>query len=123
MMVTDLSQGLDRGRTYAQSMQRSLNSVEQQIRAATNRANQTRSSEDIREVQRLQGQADRYHELLVPSQGENLTFFVRYQIGWMYLRYFMWNYSGRQNDVQGHGDFIDGNWLTGVDFYGCRAAG
>ena len=123
MMVTDLSQGLDRGRTYAQSMQRSLNSVEQQIRAATNRANQTRSSEDIREVQRLQGQADRYHELLVPSQGENLTFFVRYQIGWMYLRYFMWNYSGRQNDVQGHGDFIDGNWLTGVDFLDAERLG
>jgi hypothetical protein len=123
MMVTDLSQGLDRGRTYAQSMQRSLNSVEQQIRAATNRANQTRSSEDIREVQRLQGQADRYHELLLPSQGENLTFFVRYQIGWMYLRYFMWNYSGRQNDVQGHGDFIDGNWLTGVDFLDAERLG
>jgi len=123
MMMEDLSQGLDHGRTYAQSLQRSLNGLEQQIRAATNRANRSRSSADIQEVQRLQGQADRYHKLLMPSQAENLTFFARYQIGWMYLRYFMWNYSGRQNDVQGHGDFIDGNWLTGVDFIDAERLG
>ena len=123
MMVEDLSQGLDRGRTYAQSLQRTLNGLEQQVRNATRKANSTRSSEDIREVQRLQAQADRYHELLLPSQGENLTFFTRYQIGWMYLRYFMWNFSGRQNDVQGHGDFIDGNWLSGVDFIDAERLG
>lgn len=123
IMVEDLSQGLDRGRTYAQSLQRSLNGIEQQVREATRKANRTRSSEDIREVQRLQGQADRYHELLVPSQAENLKFFTDYQIGWMYLRYFMWNYSGRQNDVQGHGDFIDGNWLSGVDFVDAERLG
>ena len=114
LMVEDLSKGMDRGRAYAQSMQRSLNALEQQIRAATQRANRSRSSEDIREVQRLQGQADRLHEQLVPSQAENLRFFTRYQVGWMYLRYFMWNFAGRQNDVQGHGDFIDGNWVSGV---------
>ena len=123
MMVEDLSEGLEHGRTYAQNIQRTLNGLEQQIRAATNRANRSRSSEDIREVQRLQGQADRYHELLMPSQGENLTFFTRYQIGWMYLRYFMWNFSGRQNDVQGHGDFIDGNWLSGVNFVDAERLG
>lgn len=116
MMVEDLSKGLDRGRGYAESMQRALTSLDQQVRAATQRANRSRSSEDIREAQRLQSQADRYHELLVPSQAENLQFFAKYQIGWMYLRYFMWNYSGRQNDVQGHGDFIDGNWMSGVSF-------
>ena len=77
MMMEDLSQGLDHGRTYAQSLQRSLNGLEQQIRAATNRANRSRSSADIQEVQRLQGQADRYHKLLMPSQAENLTFFAR----------------------------------------------
>ena len=65
-------------------MERSLNSLEQQVRAGTQRANRSRSSEDIREVQRLQGQADRYHELLVPSQAENLRFFTHYQVGWMY---------------------------------------
>ena len=116
IMVTDLTKGLDRGRGYAQAIQQNLGAVEQQVRTATQRANRSRSSEDIREAQRLQGQADRYHEMLVPSQAENARFFVRYQVGWMYLRYFMWNYAGRQNDVQGHGDFIDGNWMTGLDF-------
>ena len=38
-----------------------------------------------------------------------------YQVGWMYLRYFMWNFAGKQNDTQGHGDFQSGNWLSGVD--------
>ncbi|MFN9800165.1 MAG: DUF2723 domain-containing protein, partial [Bacteroidota bacterium] len=50
----------------------------------------------------------------MPSKAEDLRFFVSYQIGWMYGRYFMWNFSGRQDDAQGHGDFLDGNWLTGV---------
>ncbi len=53
---------------------------------------------------------------LMPSQSENVRFFVDYQIGWMYWRYFMWNFSGKQNDIQGHGDIVDGNWLTGLDF-------
>ncbi|MFM7770209.1 MAG: protein O-mannosyl-transferase family, partial [Bacteroidota bacterium] len=52
-----------------------------------------------------------------PTQGENLKFFFSYQVNWMYWRYFMWNFAGRQNDVQGHtGDFQDGNWKSGVSF-------
>lgn len=51
-----------------------------------------------------------------PTFFENIKFFVRYQIGWMYLRYFMWNFSGRQNDIQGHGDNLNGNWLSGINF-------
>ena len=58
-----------------------------------------------------------------PTLLENVTFFVRYQIGWMYFRYFMWNFSGRQNDVQGHGNFMDGNWLSGIDFIDENFAG
>ncbi|RLD63139.1 MAG: hypothetical protein DRI84_10060 [Bacteroidetes bacterium] len=46
---------------------------------------------------------------------ENMRFFFSYQVNWMYWRYFMWNYSGRQNDTQGHGNILDGNWLSGVD--------
>jgi tetratricopeptide (TPR) repeat protein/uncharacterized protein YggT (Ycf19 family) len=46
---------------------------------------------------------------------ENLKYFFSYQVNWMYLRYFMWNFAGRQNDIQGHGDILDGNWLSGVD--------
>ncbi|KPK88189.1 MAG: hypothetical protein AMS27_00075 [Bacteroides sp. SM23_62_1] len=51
-----------------------------------------------------------------PTFGENLRFFFRYQVGHMYLRYFMWNFAGRQNDLQGHGEFFKGNWLSGIRF-------
>ncbi|MEY3586017.1 MAG: hypothetical protein RLZZ243_1081 [Bacteroidota bacterium] len=52
----------------------------------------------------------------LPSFGENLTYFMRYQVNWMYLRYFMWNFAGRQNDIQGHGDNLHGNWISGFSF-------
>ncbi len=51
-----------------------------------------------------------------PTFGENLRYFFRYQLGFMYWRYFMWNFSGRQNDIQGHGGPLKGNWLTGINF-------
>jgi hypothetical protein len=51
-----------------------------------------------------------------PGFLNNVRFFVTYQIGHMYLRYFMWNFVGRQNDVQGFGDPINGNWITGIKF-------
>ena len=52
----------------------------------------------------------------VPSQFENLRFFLSYQCNWMYWRYFMWNFAGRQNDIQGHGELEHGNWITGISF-------
>jgi hypothetical protein len=52
----------------------------------------------------------------VPSQLENIRFFLSYQCNWMYWRYFMWNFAGRQNDIQGHGELEHGNWLTGFSF-------
>ena len=52
----------------------------------------------------------------VPSQIENLKFFFSYQCNWMYWRYFMWNFAGRQNDIQSHGELEHGNWLTGIPF-------
>lgn len=51
-----------------------------------------------------------------PTMGENLKYFISYQINWMYWRYFMWNFSGRQSDEQGHGSPRDGNWITGLNF-------
>lgn len=51
-----------------------------------------------------------------PSFFDNVNWLVTYQTGWMYLRYFLWNFSGRQNDVQGYGDVRDGNWITGINF-------
>jgi hypothetical protein len=52
----------------------------------------------------------------VPTFGENLRFFFRYQLGHMYFRYFMWNFSGRQSDEQGYGNITSGNWITGIKF-------
>lgn len=53
----------------------------------------------------------------IPTFGQNLQYFFRYQIGHMYWRYFMWNFAGRQNDLQGgYGDLIHGNWISGINF-------
>jgi tetratricopeptide (TPR) repeat protein len=51
-----------------------------------------------------------------PTMGDNLNFFFTYQVGFMYWRYFMWNFSGRQDGVQGDGDIQHGNWITGFPF-------
>lgn len=51
-----------------------------------------------------------------PTFGENLRFFFDYQLNHMYWRYFFWNFSGRQNDLQGHGEIDRGNWITGFNF-------
>lgn len=53
-----------------------------------------------------------------PTQADNVKFFVGYQTYWMYFRYFMWNFSGKQNDNQGlfAGNVRDGNWITGISF-------
>lgn len=52
----------------------------------------------------------------LPTFWENITYFIRYQVNWMYVRYFMWNFAGRQNDLQGHGDNMHGNWISGISF-------
>ncbi len=52
----------------------------------------------------------------IPTQWENLKFFFIYQCNWMYWRYFLWNFAGRQNDIQGHGELDHGNWLSGIPF-------
>jgi hypothetical protein len=54
--------------------------------------------------------------IVVPTFGENLRYFFRYQVGFMYLRYFMWNFVGRQNDIQGNGNSLYGNWISGIRF-------
>ena len=51
----------------------------------------------------------------VPTFGENLAFLFNYQWGHLYWRYFMWNFVGRQNDVQSQGEFTNGSWLSGID--------
>ena len=63
--------------------------------------------------------ADRCGETItvkMPTQWENLRFFISYQLNFMYWRYFLWNFAGRQNDLQGNGEPEHGNWLTGIPF-------
>ncbi len=60
-----------------------------------------------------------YGEYLIiekPTTWDNISFMVEYQFGYMYWRYLMWNFTGRQNDIQGKYDNLDGNWLSGISF-------
>ena len=52
----------------------------------------------------------------IPSMGDNLRFFFNYQLNFMYWRYFLWNFAGRQNDIQGQGEAEHGNWLSGFSW-------
>jgi hypothetical protein len=58
-----------------------------------------------------------------PGYGDNIRWFFEYQNGFMYWRYFMWNFAGRQNDIQGMGNKRDGNWISGVPFIDNRRLG
>lgn len=62
------------------------------------------------------GQDPRSQKYEAPSFGDNLNWFFSYQMSFMYWRYFLWNFSGKQNDVQGLGSYRDGNWITGISF-------
>jgi hypothetical protein len=57
-----------------------------------------------------------YIDVEKPSLGTNIAFMLEYQLGYMYWRYFMWNFTGRQNDVQGRYTDLNGNWLSGIKF-------
>ena len=61
--------------------------------------------------------ADEEHQMVaMPSQWDNIRFFVSYQLNFMYWRYFLWNFAGRQNDIQGFGEPEHGNAITGISF-------
>jgi len=68
------------------------------------------------------GQVDCYRQFAglaadeTPTMGDNLKYFMRYQAGWMYMRYFMWNFAGKQNDQQGFGNPRDSNFISGIGF-------
>ncbi len=62
------------------------------------------------------GRAETTEMRLKPTMGENLRFFIDYQLNYMYWRYFMWNFAGRQNDLQGMGEITHGNWISGIPF-------
>ena len=54
--------------------------------------------------------------LTIPTMAENLAFFFNYQVNFMYWRYFLWNFVGRQNDICSYGEMEHGNWITGFNF-------
>ncbi|MCM1163155.1 MAG: DUF2723 domain-containing protein [Muribaculaceae bacterium] len=62
------------------------------------------------------GNVLQYSNRIIPTQSENLRFFLVYQLNHMYWRYFMWNFAGRQNDIQGNGEVNHGNWISGIPF-------
>ncbi len=74
--------------------------------------NQVDNREDFNSIMRA---LDKKYADMIPSKGEDLSYFFSYQINWMYWRYFMWNFAGKQDDAQGMGDFTDGNWISGFD--------
>lgn len=115
-MVDLLAVRVSAGKEYVDRLEQQQRRLEQDLRIATMRANQSGSSAEYERALQIQAELDRLHGELVPTQGENMRFFTDYQINWMYGRYFLWNFVGRQNDVQGHGSFREGNWLSGVDF-------
>lgn len=65
---------------------------------------------------RAPGPDGQMQTIVVPTFFDNLKFFFRYQLGYMYGRYFMWNFVGRQNNIQGQGDNLQGNWQSGISF-------
>jgi hypothetical protein len=105
LMVSQLESGVSTGKPFVKR----LNSQKQYYEHQAARA------QDYQTQQSALNGLDKTLEQLQPSMAENLRYFTDYQMGWMYLRYFMWNFSGKQNDVQGHGDFLNGNWLSGID--------
>ncbi|WP_290477277.1 DUF2723 domain-containing protein [Leeuwenhoekiella sp. UBA1003] len=70
-------------------------------------------SEDYNSFMQNFGQ---FFDVEPPSFGDNIAFMFQHQFSYMYWRYFMWNFTGRQNDVQGRGSILNGNWLSGIGF-------
>jgi hypothetical protein len=67
-------------------------------------------------LERSQNQQTGEVQYATPTYAQNIQWFFTYQMGLMYWRYFMWNFSGRQNDIQGLGNRRDGNWISGISF-------
>ena len=79
-------------------------------------ANQYQTWQDIKGYDVPYDKCGEMIMVTMPTQWENIKFFFSYQLNWMYWRYFMWNFAGRQNDLQGSGEIEHGNWITGIKF-------
>lgn len=85
-----------------------VNNFRQQVRAGEI------DYDDYNQFLRTYGQS--YLDIETPKFGHNIAYMFQYQLGYMYWRYFMWNFVGRQNDVQGKYDAFNGNWISGIKF-------
>ena len=92
-------------------------SEERLIQAITEfKAQFSRGERDMTDYHNFLKQFSEYLDVEKPSFAENMGYLFEYQIGYMYWRYFMWNFTGRQDDIQGKYTDLHGNWLSGIDF-------
>jgi hypothetical protein len=91
---------------------------EEQLQAAITefRRNYAQGRLDYEDYHSFLSQFSQYIDVEKPSFGSNLGYLFEYQMGYMYWRYFMWNFTGRQNDNQGQMTDLNGNWLSGIKF-------
>jgi len=76
----------------------------------------SRGERDMEDYHNFLRQMSDYLEVEKPGFAENIGYLLEYQVGYMYWRYFMWNFTGRQDDIQGKYNDLHGNWLSGIDF-------
>jgi len=90
---------------------------ERLIQAVNDFKNQFSQGErDMQDYHNFLRQMSEYLDVQKPTFAENIGYLLEYQIGYMYWRYFMWNFAGRQDDIQGKYNDLHGNWLSGIDF-------
>ena len=75
-----------------------------------NSSNERREIDTYKKFGRVEGDDQ-------PTMANNIAYFWNYQTDWMFIRYFMWSYAGKQNDLEGFGNPRDGNWITGIPFF------
>ncbi|MDR5589323.1 DUF2723 domain-containing protein [Christiangramia sp. SM2212] len=91
---------------------------ERLLKAVNDFKNQfSRGERDMEDYHNFLRQMSDYLDVEKPTFAENLGYFLEYQVGYMYWRYFMWNFTGRQDDIQGKYNDLHGNWLSGIDFF------
>ena len=76
----------------------------------------SRGERDMEDYHNFLKQFSEYLDIEKPTLAENIGYLLEYQIGYMYWRYFMWNFTGRQDDIQGKYTDLHGNWISGIDF-------
>ncbi|MDO1502408.1 DUF2723 domain-containing protein [Winogradskyella maritima] len=102
----------EQANAYSSERMRELNNMVQDFRMRV-----ARGEIDYEDYDRfLKDNAQSYFEVEKPSMLDNIVYMVQYQFGYMYWRYFMWNFTGRQNDEQGKYDDFNGNWISGIPF-------